>query len=486
MASLPGGGGLGPGVVSGPGAGHSAGSSGVRVLPAVDRRLSQLAGEPWWIPGAGAAGSVRPVPVDSVDYAQHNILVPYTLGPANRPGASAWWELFRDNGPLLGFVTSDGLPAGAPESERSALRAALLRHVAAFRNPEEQIGQEEQQRLRNQRKHEAAGRRTACTSLACVPWLQRLVLEKTATMDPYELGRRLSVAVRADDARLVVDRIEKQTRKTASEERKITLALINANITDGNMAGMLVGIHAFQEHIEDEVREAYEDARLLAERFPLCVQLTELCAGRDQQLQQLPIMWAQIASAFSDVTSASGSRDEWLMGCWAGFFEGFTAVTTATATVQASILSRRGGPRCRYIGGFSWGNWGNDEIGVVCTRDSVGRWYRRKCVSRCGADGWLSREQVQTASECTAVEGHTRRRYWVGWTWRSMLGMWDAGPLQGRMCSGMGQTGAATAWMGQERKEETRGLEQGRTEEEDLRSVGQVPRGRGQLPGGGC
>ena len=33
------------------------------------------------------------------------------------------------------------------------------------------------------------------------------------------------------------------------------------------MAGMLVGIHAFQEHIEDEVREAYEDARLLAERF---------------------------------------------------------------------------------------------------------------------------------------------------------------------------------------------------------------------------
>ena len=63
-----------------------------------------------------------------------------------------------------------------------------------------------------------------------------MVLEKTATMDPYELGRRLSVAVRADDARLVVDRIEKQTRKTASEERKITLALINSTITDGNMA----------------------------------------------------------------------------------------------------------------------------------------------------------------------------------------------------------------------------------------------------------
>ena len=182
-----------------------------------------------------------------------------------------------------------------------------------------------------------------------------MVLEKTATMDPYELGRRLSVAVRADDARLVMDRIEKQTRKTAPEERKITLALINANITDGNMAGMLVGIHAFQEHIEDEVREAYEDARLLAERFPLCVQLTELCAGRDQQLQQLPIMWAQIASAFSDVKSASGSRDEWLMGCWAGFFEGFTAVTIATATVQASILSRGQAVLASGSGGYGSG-----------------------------------------------------------------------------------------------------------------------------------
>jgi len=69
--------------------GHGGAAGAAWVPSPVERRLTDAIGNPWWIPNAEVVGAMRPVMVESVEYAHHNSLHPYVLGPKERPGASA-------------------------------------------------------------------------------------------------------------------------------------------------------------------------------------------------------------------------------------------------------------------------------------------------------------------------------------------------------------------------------------------------------------
>jgi hypothetical protein len=276
--------------------------------------------------------------VESVEYAHHNILHPYVLGPKERPGASAWHELFADAGTMLQFVLNEGLPAGASAGERDALRTVLLRYTLLYVNSEQQLGAAEMARLRDARKIENAKQRKACPSLADVPWLQRLLLESGTTMDPYDMGRRLAVALRVDDTQVQGADLAGLGRRLSVTAGIAAVTAVKDNIREGNMAGMWMSLQAFQRHVTYVIKEEYNEARALAVLYPQCVLITELCAGRDQQVCQLPVMFEQMTKVFTDAATQSG--DTWLLGCWDSFFEGFEVKNTATAAVHAGIMLR--------------------------------------------------------------------------------------------------------------------------------------------------
>jgi hypothetical protein len=193
-------------------------------------------------------------------------------------------------------------------------------------------------RLRDARKIENAKQRKACPSLADVPWLQRLLLESGTTMDPYDMGRRLAVALRVDDTQVQGADLAGLGRRLSVTAGIAAVTAVKDNIREGNMAGMWMSLQAFQRHVTYVIKEEYNEARALAVLYPQCVLITELCAGRDQQVCQLPVMFEQMTKVFTDAATQSG--DTWLLGCWDSFFEGFEVKNTATAAVHAGIMLR--------------------------------------------------------------------------------------------------------------------------------------------------
>ena len=65
--------------------------------------------------------------------------------------------------------------------------------------------------------------------------------------------------------------------------------------------------------MEPEGFKRYNEARALAVAYLGCKLMTELCAGRDQQVYQLPILFQQMAKVFTDAANQLGNT--WLLGC---------------------------------------------------------------------------------------------------------------------------------------------------------------------------
>ena len=275
------------------------------------------------------------------------------------------------------FIVTEGLPAGAGTSEREALEAVLRRHANLYVNAEQQLRTEEQVSLKAARKAENATRRKACPSLADVPWLQRLTLEQGVTMDPYDMGRRLAVAVRVDDTQLHGSQLEQLARKLLASEGAAVVRRVKDDIAAGNTAQMWSALHAFQKHTAMVFKALYNEARALAVLYPGCILVTELCAGRDQQVGQLSVMFDQITKMFTE--DEGGQGETWLLGCWDSFFEGFEVNNAATAAVHASILQRGQavlggsgvGLRAGPAGVVSFGAWGGGISGGGATAQAA-------------------------------------------------------------------------------------------------------------------
>ena len=61
--------------------------------------------------------------------------------------------------------------------------------------------------------------------------------------------------------------------------------------------------------------------------------MLEMCAGRHQQRDQLTLMWDQMTIASAIREEGQDDSDEWLVGFWSRFIEGFVATSSSSVTV---------------------------------------------------------------------------------------------------------------------------------------------------------
>ena len=202
------------------------------------------------------------------------------------------------------------------------------------------------------------------------------------------------------------------------------------------------------------------------------VLITELCAGRAQQVGQLPVMFEQVTKMFMEDLNSAG--ETWLLGCWDRCFEGFEVNNVATAAVHASILSRGG--LCWMAAvealGSGWalraryhlveevenprrrGARPLNAISVVCSRH-VGRggsrWFGGQAAALVGGGGSPAKAQGVTAGAPPLVIQGRRTHDRHICTAVDLLGVQRGGALQGRVPGGMGSAGAHAPWINQGR-----------------------------------
>ena len=353
------------------------------VLPvaAVDGRLS-LGVEPWWIKSDDMPGAWT----DTVAYAQHNILTPYGLGPANIQGSSAWHGLSEGGAFALSAAVSVGTGNGnsalegyAHEERRTTLRAVLLKYITLFSNSDSLLTQEYALLIKDARKQEDLKRRKATSPLASYPWLQRFTADTgQPAHDPFVWGQRIAVAMRCSNENFS-SLLEGIARVQSGDKRAALLARFDTEFAGANMASLLLVITDIKAHVKAEMRTAYTEARRLAGIYPASIELREMCAGRHQQTLQLSDMWEQITEQFA----ARGTADEHLevfeMGSWGCLIDGFRSSTSAAKAVRTAIMARGAGfakgdggsgvgaslSGMGGGGGASTSSWGSAQGGAV-------------------------------------------------------------------------------------------------------------------------
>ena len=203
--------------------------------------------------------------------------------------------------------------------------------------------------------------------------------EPGITIDPYDMGRWLAVAMRVDNTLVQGADLEGLGCRQLVAGGSVAATKVKENIRGGNMAAMWVSLQMFQRHITLVMQEAYNKARALAVTYPQCILIMELCAGRDQQVCQLPVMFEQMTKVFTDAATQPG--DTWLLGCWDSFTKGRgeehrngggprrdNAARTGGAGRQRWELWGKGRPRGRGIG---WRGCGADKGGGGFARGAV-------------------------------------------------------------------------------------------------------------------
>jgi len=325
--------------------------------PPIDNMQTELASGPWWMPPASAPAP-RP---DTIGFAQHNILYPYCLGSPDVLGSSIWQDLVDGGTFALTQAVDGGVDSLAPDAaaQRSALYVALQLYLSMIQNAEVTASSEEQATLKELRKNENRNRRTAMSSIASVPWLQRLRMDTSQALDPCTFGRRLAVAMKVDNENFT-SRLQTVSRNESMRMRTDLMSRFKTTFEEGELAQALLVLEAFKPYCHGVMREAFVEARELADRFPKSIHLREMCAGRHQQLSQLPIMWAQATTQFLAVGSAHENDEAWLMGNWGLLIDGFLASTNATASVDAAI-QRRG---AAFGGGWAVGGAPRGAVSV--------------------------------------------------------------------------------------------------------------------------
>ena len=121
----------------------------------------------------------------------------------------------------------------------------------------------------------------------------------------------------------------------------------------GDFVAVLSAFEKFKEIAKVALQPAFNEARQLAINLPECVEIREVCAGRQLQLERLHLVWMQLSSTPEDREGGSnkpGGGSAWLAGCLWQFMDGVRAPTHSAAHVPA-ITGR--------VGTFGVaGNWG--------------------------------------------------------------------------------------------------------------------------------
>ena len=118
----------------------------------------------------------------------------------------------------------------------------------------------------------------------------------------------------------------------------------SCNVYQNKLLITRIVIHAPVNVFCDAGVKLFNDARQLAINFPECVELREVYAGRQLQLERLHLVWLQLSSTAEDRGGGPNEPEGesvWLAGCLGRFMDGVRAPTPG-AHVHGAITGRIG------------------------------------------------------------------------------------------------------------------------------------------------
>ena len=118
----------------------------------------------------------------------------------------------------------------------------------------------------------------------------------------------------------------------------------SCNVYQNKLLITRIVIHAPVNVFCDAGVKLFNDARQLAINFPECVELREVYAGRQLQLERLHLVWLQLSSTAEDRGGGPNEPEgesAWLAGCLGRFMDGVRAPTPG-AHVHGAITGRIG------------------------------------------------------------------------------------------------------------------------------------------------
>ena len=323
----------------------SGSGSGVVLPPAVVGAVVLGGAAPWWV----ASGAGGPLKAEWTGLAQNNILSPYHLGEPTTMGSSVW-ELITVGSPgALQAAVLEGVGISDSPQRREDLQVILLAAGCTVVDADLLIDTAESTTLRAARKQEPEKRRKATATLSSYPWLQAfggLANLKGSGSDPFTMGKQIAVALRSNG---VLSVGEMQGWVHEIRAAKFQAVFLRYDIALGALNAVAVGsaLEALKELVKETITLKFNEALGSCRTFPASIHLREVCAGRQQQLTQLPIVWEQLSVKTQSLASGAAGGDfdsdlEWRMGWIILLFDGVRASTSVAASVRAVAVEKGG------------------------------------------------------------------------------------------------------------------------------------------------
>jgi hypothetical protein len=238
------------------------------------------------------------------------------------------------------------------------LQAILLATSATVVDADLIIDAVEAAALKAARKQEPDRRRKATATLASYPWLQAFggVANLKGSADSLTMGKQLAVALRADGAESLGE-IQDWVRQVRAAKFQSVFALFDTAWAALNAVAVVAALEAFKELVKDTLTLSYNEALAACRTFPASIQLREVCAGRQQQLKQLPTIWDQLSVKTRSIACGAAGSDPdsdlaWKMGWIHLLFDGARTSTSVVASIRTIAEEKGGGFKAGFSGGI--------------------------------------------------------------------------------------------------------------------------------------
>ena len=377
----------------------------------------------WWVEAvAGGAGGSK---VEWSGHAQNNVLTPFHLGDPTVMGSSVWEPIATGRLGALKDAVASGVGSNDTPSRREDLQAILMAAKCTFVDAELLIGSTEATALKAGRKQETATRRLLAPSLSSYPWLQTLgVMESTkAGSDSLIMGRQIAVALRSEGV-VSLNEIQGMVRQVRADKFQAIYAQFDAGWTALNPVVVISAMDAFKVLVKDRITVAFNAACTSASTFPDSLELREICAGRHQQLIQLPALWDQLSGKLQTSEASGGASDDsdlaFRMGWIKSLFDGARASTSIAASMRATFVEIGGGfsstPVASSAGSSSGGQpagsggaagTGTRSAGAPAAAGSTGGTPRSKGTPRGMKVGVHLPASIDVVGDCIGIPGPT-------------------------------------------------------------------------------
>ena len=259
--------------------------------------------------------------------------------------------------PSTSKVAKPGQPGGGQNSGNSKKHSfvavgmsseqEILRRIESLAvNPAAWLSESERKDLVSARRLQTLSPPGAAVSYtlpyADWPWEQPLTVDTHKPFNILQLGRMLNVA-----ARTSTDSFSSQLERLAADGRRATETRIykkfDAAFEKKDLGGILIATEQLKAHVTDTLEGAVSMAlQWLAELGT--EQTAKVLAGRQQQIAQLKDFYTAVSRGVrngEDTITKKKRKQSYIIGAWAGFFEGFRAGQVSQSHISATIKRGR-------------------------------------------------------------------------------------------------------------------------------------------------